>query len=1217
MKFKKLEIFSQKNINFGKVHKLLHIFEDNITEVKKNFPDSYENLSDSFHKNDNNYIFGFLKAIFTPIFNYLHEEETIERPIYSTINVYNELSKQSFFIWDDQIASDTTCFWYKNINSRKLLSILAKYPKIKKENSEYLKPFTDIIFSGTHQQSNIIFDIIIKDNNDNNENIDGNTEYITQTSTLNYNRGCPRGKCYSEDNDICPNFEAIIQLSDLNKTKVKFDSILKNIEIDFANFNADDQTSNNISAFCKEFKEYSKKLNIDLIGELCFDSNQEDIRTFALAISLVLYDHINLNRKLNTHFRLAFIVPKSISVFSINPFFTIFKMSEDWINSELKNSDSLLVPFYLDGIYLILTRINSEISILSKTAIWKEKLYLQQLKTAIISILVDSYAHNISAHSLAALKWWIEQRHKMLDKRFFIPEEGLTLEHLYPYKFKITPKKLSETTEKYYEALGLKDSTYNKDYFSLFDFFQFIKSDKINSLFSWSTEVHQKGNENLFKPRFPVPIDHALFPFFRFLRDKGAFWSGVTRDMAFGGETKTWYKILWEDFANNPLYLGTIAKSEGITKINIHLKVISNENKVLEGRFVTIDMSVMDYESDMAESPTFAADIHQYDPNNKTIKIDEDYVKKLKTDTENCNKDIDDQTQHKIVPFVESDKYSKYAFIKLGEKFAAFRELLNNEENYSVFLPGGIVGEHALFTIFENQIRNIKHYKSELKDIQANGINFWISIEEDNLVDTNTEDKQLFKVGVWLGHTTKLKTDEKRYLVFDITKSTTQSILDKDTGAPRMGGNSQDKACAAMLFNNQFTSAERLEFERDKKYFPWIRFATVCEGKKEFELNYQFDTSSDNINNIKEEYSKILNEQSEGILKKYFYLWRGKNILKKEDIQSDSMENPARAKFLIGENWDTKSKTEARNNGIIRILETKSNNSDDINTLYEAWLPNWLNSYSPDSPIIAIVRGNNEYELSNAGALRWLNDTIAFYYDESIDDEAVDPCKNACSRLKLSHGNEKDFHCNVRLHGVFFQKFFTESTIDDIASKTINVNLDVNDKIELITDKEEINRNKTFLYEFIEATLTEITIFDNRVFDRFKIYPKKKIEMFENSLFLKVYNEDKKTWDIKKDSFSNFLIMHLSFIESMGYKEDIEKFIETEIKELISEDNFILVITSGRGRKDWETTLQNENYKKKVIFKPIESILSSVESGISYNDHFDIKYYLAKLLFGS
>jgi len=42
---------------------------------------------------------------------------------------------------------------------------------------------------------------------------------------------------------------------------------------------------------------------------------------------------------------------------------------------------------------------------------------------------------------------------------------------------------------------------------------------------------------------------------------KGAFWSGIARDNNFGGESATAFDVLWNDFINNPLYLGTIAKS--------------------------------------------------------------------------------------------------------------------------------------------------------------------------------------------------------------------------------------------------------------------------------------------------------------------------------------------------------------------------------------------------------------------------------------------------------------------------------------------------------------------------------------------------------------------------------------------------------------------------------------------------------------------------------
>ena len=319
---------------------------------------------------------------------------------------------------------------------------------------------------------------------------------------------------------------------------------------------------------------------------------------------------------------------------------------------------------------------------------------------------------------------------------------------------------------------------------------------------------------NGFFPRFPVPIDYALFPFLRFLRDKGAFWSGVTRDMPCGGESKSWYEILWEDFANNPLYLGTIAKSEGITKININLAVRKDDSWIA-GRFITIDMSIIEYEETLSQNHSLESITALLSTN---IKDDECAF------DENC-----------AIPY---QKYSKYALIKLGKCFKSFREMLS-QEKFSAFLPGGVVGEHALFTIFENTIRNIKHYKEEkvLNEIKKNGIDFWISLEAKPLEIKQQErlkDKplELFEVSVWLGYEAKLypEVDKPEDILWKkVTDRTLQPILE-ESGVPRMGGNSQDKACAAMLFNNRFSTVESQDSLRDIEYFPWIHYCTCPEN---------------------------------------------------------------------------------------------------------------------------------------------------------------------------------------------------------------------------------------------------------------------------------------------------------------------------------------------------------------------------------------------------
>lgn len=851
-----------------------------------------------------------------------------------------------------------------------------------------------------------------------------------------------------------------------------------------------------------------------------------------------------------------------------------------------------------------------------------DSLKKQSLKTAIISILVDSYAHNISAHSLAALKWWIELRHKILNKRFEIRTE---LENLLPMNVVIKKKPEGETSEIYYKALGKTDSTYNKKYYSLYDFLLFVDNETKN-LFSWESKVNQKDG-NPFNPRFPVPIDYALYPFFKFLKDKGAFWSGVTRDMAFGGESKTWYKILWEDFANNPLYLGTIARSEGITKMNINLKIKTGEGWKY-GRFASIDMSVIDYEEKLSKSSTLK-------PNEESLnKSEED------NDTYNCIEE----------DFISYNKYSKYAFLKLGKCFSYFRKLLNDEDEFRVFLPGGIVGEHALFTIFENTIRNIKHYKQSLENIRKEGIDLWISIEKDRLKinkDINNEAElktnkklsnitpELFKVGVWLGHETSLIKKEKikvknndgeetentveKFLLFEITDQTINPILDESTNTPRMGGNSQDKACAAMLFNNKFNSVENKESDRDKEYFPWIRFST-SSNDKEFELEQKIDTPKEDIKKLELEYKKKYSlNGDQGCLKKYFFLWRGEDVLDKKALIADDWENPARSKLLVSsKNLEVKDIIQARENGIIRLLGNVEDNRN-INDLYKQWLEKWIKITFRDGnkDPIGFQRGVEIGSLQSVGAIRLKNNVLCFFQNSAAEKY------NAVKVLKLSHGEEKDFHCNIRSHGAFFQNFFKqeffegEASIENLASCKINVQSDS----KLIGKNEKLRSNETLLCEFIETILSTVVIFDNRVADRFKLFSPEKIKMFKEQLLLEVYKEEENEWNefINKGNKSvNFLILHLSFIESLGYKEkDLEQFIKNKLSNFGNKENFIFVITSGRGRDEWRESIKSKDYKKSTIFKPIEAILNSIEQGISYNDHFDIKYYLIKTLFGS
>ena len=98
----------------------------------------------------------------------------------------------------------------------------------------------------------------------------------------------------------------------------------------------------------------------------------------------------------------------------------------------------------------------------------------------------------------------------------------------------------------------------------------------------------------------------------------------------------------------------------------------------------------------------------------------------------------------------------------------------------------------------------------------------------------------------------------------------------------------------------------------------------------------------------------------------------------------------------------------------------------------------------------------------------------------------------------------------------------------------------------------------------------------------------------------------------------NFLILHLSFIESFDRQKytanEIDAFVRNEIG-ILEElpENFIMVITTGRGRSGWLETIENP----KITFRPIESLVDALEDGLSMQDFFQVKYNLTKVLMGS
>ena len=167
------------------------------------------------------------------------------------------------------------------------------------------------------------------------------------------------------------------------------------------------------------------------------------------------------------------------------------------------------------------------------------KVYTPYLKTAIISIMIDSYAHNISAHSLVALNWWFKRRAESLRNHteahtLEVEEAKDIISDYLPEGFE--KDRLMDLLQPWMEGQFVKEPEADNDVIS-----------------------------------YPGSLAREIQPLLKFLMQKGAFWSGIARDNHFGGESRSMFSLLWEEFINNPLYLGTIAKSEDIHKISLYI----------------------------------------------------------------------------------------------------------------------------------------------------------------------------------------------------------------------------------------------------------------------------------------------------------------------------------------------------------------------------------------------------------------------------------------------------------------------------------------------------------------------------------------------------------------------------------------------------------------------------------------------------------------------
>jgi len=839
------------------------------------------------------------------------------------------------------------------------------------------------------------------------KNVTSDNKKIAKVSIHNSNKGFEYN-----DNGCFLEFK-LPQIPETELCKIEINSDYEEHFYDYMNYQSRDTEHTNISNKFKELNKIIKKLpNIKSPG------------------------NNNLNFNIDPYDLLSYLYLPFIFDFNPLKYFYFFPPLV------IRDSNLLTVSFFSNDICFeqldILQIFISYISALFKGSEVSHLYEQQLLKTAIISILVDSFAHNIAAHSLSAIVWLLKQREENNGSKTDTPMEG-------------------------------------------------------NASYS------------------------------QYLCSKAAFWSGVTRDFECGGEIRTWHEVL-KDFAENPLFLGTIAHSEQINRVTIMVGYGGKSSEQKTKKFCTIDIGSL-FSGEMKDAASFVT-----------------------WHNEGC-----------------------------------FEELCNDE--WKLFLPNGIVGQQALYTIFENTIRNIKHVEN-LEERKEKGIEFNIFIE--------SVDNKHFDTTIWLGNKSKIieeKKDEEGKVVENENGKVEKDGVDKrirdllekpivsENGSPRMGGNSQDKICASMLYNNVFSEADVNDRTNPKRTYPWIHVKRDPENSQELgfiKRSFYVWKGADAVEIMPDD-----NPDAEEVIKPGSNLENKKKIVKIK-VSDLKNENPARFKFVIAPESES---GELAEKGIVRIMDESKCSGYDLESLYKAWNKKWIKC---DNTIYVGKAAAVYFKVSNEK--QWM------VVDISKKQLLFSKLENEVHKVPFTHGaNEKVSKSETlerRSHGIL-KKFIPDLSKNKDAKFVVKNNQD----------------------EFIETLLTNIEIYDNRIFNRVDSCGKK--DIFANMLFLNINDEKMgKTEFIEKakESKANFFIIHLSYIESMNFSEkDISDFIKMCGMSLNYKTK--LVITTGRGRGEWHNHL--DEYKLHVLFKPIDSLLAAVEDGLMLNDDFQVKYNLVKVLFGS
>ncbi len=893
-----------------------------------------------------------------------------------------------------------------------------------------------------------------------------------------------------------------------------------------------------------------------------------------------------------------------------------------------------------------------------------------RVASAIISIIVDSFAHNVGAHTLVALKWWFENRFKIIDKKFAHTGKKPKHEVVLNSVQKITHPELVRVAreEPFHGKMNRSESAQSDEDVSLLDVIRFMDDEIYRRMVSFEDE-----NTGKTIARNPIPIDFATYRFFEFLRNKSAFWSGVTRDVTFSGRLKSWPTLL-RDFLTNSLFLGTVAHSEGINRVNFHLEILNKDNSVkVGGEYARINLDIINYEN--IEDPK---------------KLFEKNIKEFPSLAGQPNSGDGDMP------------YSPFAFVRAGGQYDQISKVLKRLE--PVFLPSEIIGQQAFYTLIENSLRNIKHYNQQIEKIKEGGIDFYMSIKETGFLGRGAkeleEERKLFQISLWIHHEQELIQTEtladgssQEQPILQLQLDLSKKRIIGPNGDVRLGGSSQDKICAAMLMNNTFESIDEYDHTKIKKhYFPYVFPATesfvdkaqrmFVPGKtnpyqvNDFSLHRVLNTEMRQEPKLTEEeiyqkalanyLEKIKGDGNKGVIKKTFFAWKGKDcLILKEDID-ESTDNLSRYRIVaVQVETDDEFQVQVkklREKGIMRVvrataeLRALSSPLEQYHYAIAQWLGNWLGlgrlDESNDSIALAVkkIHGTGRKSGTIGLASLVLNETkdkweLGYLNGEGLkhsptlgEKPLTKAIRDSLPSLTIAHGEKyneiQDSVCQVRTHCSFNGYLYGDIGLENLPQAQFTL---------ISGEGENQDRDRPGFAKpakLLENYFTCISIFDNRVHERLyhRDGPVRK-GIFSKMLSLTSFAEKMEYFgdrytdegiNIRKALFekTHFLIVHLSFIEAFYkdkdqktfYKEDeVQAFFKKEIQEFFVAHfgslpkNFLLVITSGRGRGDWVA----KSSHPQITFRPIESVVNAIEDGLSLKDDFQVKHNLCNVLYGS